>query len=178
MSVHRFSTALALCALGAAVSSAWAYEPPPRKPGLWEMTMSSSARGEGAQAPMVTQQCIDAATDKAMREMGQGVNKDMCSKNEVTSSGGTMRLESVCKMGQTTATTRGTVTGDFTQNYRMDMQVNYNPPLMGKSEHSMSIQAKWLGPCKADQKPGDMILPGGMKMNVMNMPGRSPFGAK
>ena len=24
----------------------------------------------------------------------------------------------------------------------------------------------------------DMILPGGMKMNVMNMPGRSPFGAK
>ena len=51
MSVHRFSTALALCALGAAVSSAWAYEPPPRKPGLWEMTMSSSARGAAPTQP-------------------------------------------------------------------------------------------------------------------------------
>ncbi len=33
----------------------------------------------------------------------------------------------------------------------------------------MTIEAKWLGACKSDQKPGDIIMPGGMKMNVKDM---------
>jgi hypothetical protein len=28
------------------------------------------------------------------------------------------------------------------------------------------IDAKWLGDCKADQKPGDIMMPGGFKLNV------------
>ena len=31
------------------------------------------------------------------------------------------------------------------------------------------IEAKWLGACKADQKPGDIMMPGGMKMNIKDM---------
>ena len=31
------------------------------------------------------------------------------------------------------------------------------------------IEAKWLGACKPDQKPGDIMMPGGMKMNVKDM---------
>ena len=33
----------------------------------------------------------------------------------------------------------------------------------------MTVAAKWLGPCEADQKPGDLILPNGMKMNLRDM---------
>ena len=33
----------------------------------------------------------------------------------------------------------------------------------------MTIEAKWLGPCKADQKPGDMIMGSGMKMNINDL---------
>jgi hypothetical protein len=33
----------------------------------------------------------------------------------------------------------------------------------------MAIEAKWLGACKADQKPGDIIMANGMKMNVTDM---------
>jgi hypothetical protein len=40
----------------------------------------------------------------------------------------------------------------------------------------MTIEAKWTGACKADQKPGDMVLPNGMKMNINDIP-RMP-GAK
>jgi hypothetical protein len=29
----------------------------------------------------------------------------------------------------------------------------------------MTINAKWLGPCKPGQKPGDIVMPGGMKIN-------------
>jgi hypothetical protein len=32
-----------------------------------------------------------------------------------------------------------------------------------------TISAQWLGPCAADQKPGDMIMPNGVKMNIIEM---------
>ena len=35
---------------------------------------------------------------------------------------------------------------------------------------NMTIEAKWAGPCKADQKPGDMIMSNGMKMNIRDIP--------
>jgi hypothetical protein len=34
---------------------------------------------------------------------------------------------------------------------------------------NMVVAAKWLGPCHADQKPGDMIMPGGVKMNLRDL---------
>jgi hypothetical protein len=40
----------------------------------------------------------------------------------------------------------------------------------------MNIAAKWLGACKADQKPGDIIMASGMKMNVTDMPRGGPGG--
>jgi hypothetical protein len=44
---------------------------------------------------------------------------------------------------------------------------------------NMTITAKWLGPCEAGQKPGDLILPGGMKINLRDMQNRvgTPGGA-
>jgi hypothetical protein len=33
----------------------------------------------------------------------------------------------------------------------------------------MTVEAKWLGACTADQKPGDMIMGNGMKMNINDM---------
>ena len=34
----------------------------------------------------------------------------------------------------------------------------------------MTIEAKWIGPCKPDQKPGDIVMANGVKMNVLEMP--------
>ena len=36
-------------------------------------------------------------------------------------------------------------------------------------DSTTTIEAKWLGACKADQKPGDIIMPGGMKINLKDM---------
>jgi hypothetical protein len=33
----------------------------------------------------------------------------------------------------------------------------------------MTVAAKWLGPCHADQKPGDMIMPGDITMNLRDL---------
>ena len=33
----------------------------------------------------------------------------------------------------------------------------------------MLIAAKWLGACKPDQRPGDIIMPDGKRMNVIDL---------
>ena len=45
----------------------------------------------------------------------------------------------------------------------------------------MTMEARWTGPCTAGQKPGDIIMGNGMKMNVRDLqkvqnlaPGASP----
>jgi hypothetical protein len=36
------------------------------------------------------------------------------------------------------------------------------------------MAAKWIGPCAADQKPGDMIMANGMKINILDAQKRGP----
>lgn len=148
--------------------TASALDYPARKPGLWEMTIQGDG---GAKAPaMSTRQCIDAATDKAMREMGSGADRQNCSKQDMRNEAGRMVIDSVCKIGTSTATTHAVVTGDFGSAYRMESRSTYSPPMMGRSEGTAVIEARWIGPCKAGQKPGDVVLPNGMKMNLLEMP--------
>jgi len=163
--------ALALCAAigGALAGPAFALDMPARKPGLWEIH-SGDASGKTPAATM--QQCIDAASDKAMQERGQGMaqalGKDACSQDVRAQSGNQITIDSVCKIGATTATTHTVISGDFNSAYRMDRKASYNPPLMGRSESSTTMEAKWIGPCKADQRPGDMVMPNGTKMNMLD----------
>jgi hypothetical protein len=37
------------------------------------------------------------------------------------------------------------------------------------ADTNMTIAAKWMGLCTADQTPGDVVMPGGFKMNVKDM---------
>jgi len=140
-------------------------EMPPRKPGLWETSTTVDGRQVGGGK---MRQCIDAEVETKLREVGRAQEKD-CKLREMKREGETMTLKSICKMGESTATTTGRFTGDLTQNYRGELQIEYAPPFAGKSEAKMEIETRWLGPCEAGQKPGDMILPGGMKMNVGDM---------
>jgi hypothetical protein len=164
-------SALALCAMaGALASPALAFDMPARKPGLWEIH-SGDASGKTPAATM--QQCIDAASDKAMQDRAQGMaqslGKDACSQDVRAQNGSQITIDSVCKLGTTTATTHTVVSGDFNSAYRMDRKASYNPPLMGRAESATTMEAKWIGPCKADQKPGDMVMPNGTKVNMLEM---------
>ena len=167
----RLSAVAACMAIGAIACPAFALDFPARKPGLWEIQTgdgTGKAQGPGA-AGHSMQQCIDAASDKALRDMGQGMGKDMCSKQELRADGGKLVMDSVCKIGNTTATSHAVMSGDFSSAYRMESKSSYSPPLMGRAEGTSVMEAKWIGPCKADQKPGDMVMSNGMKMNVLDM---------
>ena len=164
--MHRLFAALPLlfCA-----GSAAALDLPARKAGLWEMKMSMEG---GAVPATVMQHCVDAATDRQMQQMGSNMRAENCSKQEVRRSGSTITFESVCRMGEMTMASQGTVTGSFESGYTMKMisKRQGGPPVPGMpAETKMTIEAKWTGPCKGDQKPGEVIMGIGMKMNVGDM---------
>jgi uncharacterized protein DUF3617 len=146
---------------------AHAFDFPKRKSGLWEIETSSSAQ---AGVSHKAQMCIDQKSDDALNQMGSGMTKDMCSKSDVRREGGNIVLDSVCKFGTTTATTHSVVTGQFDSAYKVEMQSTYDPPMNGMKQGSAVIHARWISPCKPDQKPGDMILPNGTKINIHDRP--------
>jgi len=136
---------------------------PQRKSGLWEIkAMSEHSKGE----PQTMQMCIDEKTDNATREMAAGAAKEMCPKHDMRRSGNQLVVDSVCKFGDSTATTHSVFTGTFDSSYRVESKSTYDPPMMGMKQGTTVIEARWTGPCKADQKPGDMILPNGTKFNM------------
>jgi Protein of unknown function (DUF3617) len=139
---------------------------PKRKSGLWEVNMQSSAR-QGAS--MVTKQCIDEKTDNMMKSWGDSQAQSKCSKQEYKKTAAGYEFESVCKFGESTTTTKGVVTGKLDSGYTMEMNIQSNPPTPGMSNMSIKTSAKLLGACPADMKPGDMEMPGGMRINTQNL---------
>lgn len=161
--------------LGLFISSAWAEslkDMPKRKSGLWELSMKTDA----AAAPMHMQQCVDEKSDDLMRQQGEKQGQAKCSKNTYTKVGNRIVSETVCQFGQTTATTKAVFTGDFTTAYRGEIHSSYSPPMHGMKESNQTLDAKWLGPCKPGQKPGDMVIPGMGTMNPAEMMKNMPKG--
>jgi len=145
------------------VAQSQAADVPKRKSGLWEM--KTQMVGLPSQGPM--QMCVDQASDNVMQERAK--EKSNCPVMDVSRSGGKIVIHAVCKHEGTTSTTDAVMTGDFESNYRNDMTISYAPPQHGMSSMKMTQEARWLGPCKAGQKPGDIIMPGMPGMNMQEM---------
>lgn len=164
----RCCSRLILALLAFAGVAAHAADVPKRKPGLWQIESKSANLPPMMQGPM--KQCIDAKTDDFFQQLGQR-HKDKCSVMDIKNTSERVVVHSVCKFGDGSATTDAVFTGKLDSDYRGDIRVNYDPPMHGMSESSMTLSAKWLGACEADQQPGDMILPNGMKINPQQMRG-------
>lgn len=158
----RFAAAAALVLAGAMPTVA--AEMPTRKAGLWEIRTSLESRGG---AGMTVQQCIDAATDQMMMSSAGPLAQAACPKRDVQRSGDTMTIDSTCTFKDRTATTHAVITGSFDRAYTMT--VTSQSDAMPGGKMTMTMEGKWLGPCAADQKPGDMIMGGGLKLNILEM---------
>jgi hypothetical protein len=142
---------------------------PPRKAGLWEMTTTANGRT----TPI--KQCIDAATDQAMQASASQSTQRSCSKRDIQKSGDTTTVDSVCTGAGKTLTHHMVITGSFDSNYTMTMTTEGDGIPVARN---VTIAAKWIGPCAADQKPGDVIMQNGTKMNLVDTQKRAaPPGA-
>lgn len=134
---------------------------PPRKPGLWEVTVHNQA------IPDVTRRmCIDAQTDQMFHKFSGDVRAKHCSKNDVKVTGLTVNADSVCLLGGSTVTTDETTTFTGDSAYHVDIKMHFDPPKLGKSDVAVTQDAKWSGDCPADMKPGDMDMGHGIKFNI------------
>jgi Protein of unknown function (DUF3617) len=147
---------LFLVLLSTGTATAGSFDPPKRKSGLWEMKIINAQ----AQGSHTIQQCIDEKTDDLMKKELSEARQPQCSKNEMRKEGEQIVVESVCKAQNSTVKTRAVFTGHFDSAYKADIKSSYEPPVAGMREIASTIEAKWLGPCKAGQKPGDIVVPG------------------
>ena len=64
-------------------------------------------------------------------------------------------------------TSHSEITGDFNSAYAVKTTSHSEGgPAALPRDTTMTIEAKWLGACKPDQKPGDVVMPGGFKVNA------------
>jgi hypothetical protein len=162
------------CTLGGAVLflallaplEADAVELPTRKAGLWEMKV---VRSGSAVPDMTMQHCTDATTDQQM-STSFSPSKDTCSKQDIQKTATGYVSDSVCGVGGMTITSHAEITGDFNSAYTVkSTSHSERGPSAVPRDSTTTIEAKWLGACKPDQKPGDILMPGGMKMNILDL---------
>ena len=154
-----------LVALMAVIAGVSALDLPKRKSGLWDIKTRTSAN-----RPVQTiQMCIDQKTDNMAKQMFESRAREACSEQQTRREGNKIVGDSVCKIGESIATSHTVLSFDFDRAYHGEIRTKFSPPLMGKSENLTLIDAKWTGPCQADQKPGDMIMPNGLKINIHEM---------
>ncbi|MBS0335112.1 MAG: hypothetical protein JSS35_20280 [Proteobacteria bacterium] len=147
---------------------------PNRKAGLWEQTVSSD------QFHQTMKMCLDEATDAKMKVWGSEMRagKTDCSEQKVTPRmGGGWEFHAVCNMGESgTVTSDGQASGDFNSHYTVDVTstTSGSPMAQANGVHKIKMEATWKGPCPADMKGGDMVLPGGMKINMVDAAAGKP----
>jgi len=158
---------VALIALPLLAGPAAAIDMPARKPGLWQLTMNFEGRSNMPAQTM--KHCIDAETDKLMNSPNASMGREQCSKQDVQRVGSTIVIDSVCQFANVTNVSHAVVSGDFNSAYTVQVDSKREGgPAAAAGSSKMMIAAKYLGPCEAGQKPGDMIIDG-MTMNIRTM---------
>ncbi|HEX2886919.1 DUF3617 domain-containing protein [Vineibacter terrae] len=143
--------------------AAHAEELPKRKAGLWESTVTGST----LPAPQVIKQCIDDKTDSLAQSAAMGGGNCKQTRLEKTSAG--YEIDAACQMGQMSSTAKSVISGDFSSKITAKISSSVvmaqgQPPVTSTT----TVEAKYVGPCAADQKPGDIIMPDG---KVVRTPG-------
>jgi hypothetical protein len=146
-------------------ASAFAAGAPARKPGLWEVKTAIEGQGRG----VTVQQCIDAATDQMLQSSAGPFSAPLCTGREVKQSDAGMTIDTHCSFNGKAANAHAVVSGSFDSAYTMTVTADGGelPPV------KMTMEGKWLGVCAAGQRPGDVIMANGVKVNIPELQKRA-----
>ena len=163
--------ALALPLLAPPSAMTQASELPKRRPGQWEARLVTEQPAGGP--TIVSQMCIDAATDREMMEFGLKVSKKSCPRFDMRKTVSGWVIDAECEFGPVRNATKTTITGDFQSSitFRIEGTTHGLPGSDGKPQPTMMVQtATWKGAtCTDGMKPGDFSLGNGIRMNIRQM---------
>jgi hypothetical protein len=143
---------------------------PAIKAGLWEARFVSGGLVDGAPP---SKHCMGdrAGLDTIVRATGGA-----CEVKWKRVASDRYENETNCKMGPMSMTGKGTLTGDFSSQVKIETvtKVSMESPPAGvpqsalsKEPRTMVMEMRWIGPCAPGQNPGDSIMPDG---KVLRMP--------
>jgi len=166
-SVRILCVCITVIAATASPSRADDLDLPMRKAGLWDMKMRITG---GGIPTMSMQQCTDAATDKDLRAIYSPLARETCNMRPAQKTATGYTADRVCKKGDDTITTHIDVTGDYDSAYQAHLvSRTQDDSLDDPPSSDLTLDAKYLGPCKSGQVPGDIIMMGGMKINLKDV---------
>lgn len=152
-----------LCGMGAACAT----ELPMRKAGLWEITI----RLTGGVMPTAKMfHCTDEKTDREMSTMFNPMRPVACEKREVERVADYYTIDAICRFEGKSITMHSDVTGDFASKYKVVTETKTREDeASDPTITDMTLEASYLGACKPPQKPGDVTMAGGMKINIKDI---------
>lgn len=143
---------------------------PARKPGLWLLSVMRDGKPGRLGAMKL---CLDGPTDRRVGLIGRRFSSGACRRTSAALPGGGYQFSASCPVdGGGSASIRGVAQGDFKTNYTVHAQVDMTgmalDPMNGR--HAVEAAGRFLGPCPADMKPGDVSLGPGMIVNLDRLP--------
>lgn len=168
MPLTRFASALLALTAFAPMVHAAEFDIPVRKAGEWEIAMSLA--GKAKMPTMTMRMCLDAGTDAAMMKAGLALSKESCSRQDMSRDGDTITIDSACAFGAMKTVSHIVVSGDFQSAYtvRITSSMEGGPAGMPKKSE-MTQTARWLGATCDGLKPGEMMMPNGMRIDATRM---------
>ena len=147
---------------------------PARKAGLWEVMVRSDdlvlqRQGQAKPLPQTVQMCTDAVSEPVMLLSivpGQENCREVTAKPRSAKAGGGWEIRSLCFVHDNRVEADMQLTGDLQAEYRGAYSVKYPATLMHNTGR-MLFEGRRLGDCSAGQRPGDMVLPNGVTVNVV-----------
>lgn len=167
--IRLCGAAVILAAIGAAQSAQAADQQLSRRPGLWEVKTSTENSGA---PPRLVKQCIDAATDALSQSIAGPFSAAVCPDRKVQRSADAVTVDSSCSIGGKPASAHAIISGSFDSAY--SMKVTAAGELLPGGKMTITMEGEWLGACTADQRPGDIIMANGVKINIPDMQKRAP----
>jgi hypothetical protein len=166
---HRAALA-ALASASAFAAAAIAAPPaaiPPLRPGLWEATTVSAGRPQPR--PAMTRMCLDQQTQRHVLDQLTLAMPRMCSRNQAAMRGGRFVTDSSCTFGASTIEGRTETTFFRDTGYRTEVVGRVGPTGQAAPIQKAVIDARYAGTCPKGMKPGDMVLPNGLTLNLVQM---------
>lgn len=134
---------------------------PVRKPGLWEIALGEQRSPR--ESSVTVRQCVDKAND-AQILLSIVPGQENCGKANIRRQGGQYKIANRCMVHGKRVDMSMELAGDLQQRYEGRYLVKY----AGKQQdEARTFNAHWVGDCGFDVKPGDMILPNGISVNVI-----------
>lgn len=147
--------------------AAGADELPIRKPGLWEIKIKLTG---GAAPTAMMRHCTDETVDRQMSTMFNPLVPPPCTKSSIRKEGDNYTIDSSCTADDKLVRIHSDVSGDFASAYTVVTETKtQDDPDSDPTLSSMTLEGKYAGSCKFGQKPGDVTLAGGMKVNIKDM---------